>query len=58
MDKQLFIKVQDKETSDKLLENGFVLASFDGTTWTFLNDKNKKMNFDNKKIIYSDKLCF
>lgn len=58
MNKQLFIKVQDKETSDKLLEEGFVLASFDGKTWTFVNDINKSMNFDNKKMIYSDKLCF
>ena len=38
MNKQLFIKVQDKETSDKLLAEGFVLASFDGTTWTFMNN--------------------
>ena len=58
MNKQLFIKVQDKETADKLLAENFVLASFDGTTWTFVNDINKKMNFDSKKMIYSDKLCF
>jgi hypothetical protein len=58
MDKQLFIKVQDKETSEKLLSEGFLLASFDGTTWTFVNDAKKKITFDNKKMVYSDKLCF
>ena len=58
MEKQFFIKTTHKETYEKLLGENFTLVSFDGTVWTFLNDKSKTMNFDSKKIIYSDKLCF
>ena len=58
MEKQLFIKTTDASTYELLLKEGFKLVSFDGTAWTFINDKSKSMNFDNKKIIYSDKLCF
>lgn len=57
MCKKLFIKTQDEDTA-KQLQVYLELLSFDGKTWTFANDKNKSMNFDNKKIIYSDKLCF
>lgn len=58
MDKQFFIKTTHRETFEKLKDEGFTLISFDGTVWTFLNDKSKRMSFDNKEIIYSDKLCF
>lgn len=58
MDKQLFIKTTHRETFEKLQDEGFTLISFDGTVWTFMNDKSKTMNFSNKEIIYSDKLCF
>ena len=58
MEKQFFIKTTHAETYEKLLSEGFVLVSFDGTAWTFLNDKSKTMSFDNKEIIFSDKLCF
>jgi hypothetical protein len=57
MCKKLFIKTQDENTA-KQLKTYLELLSFDGATWIFLNDINKKMNFDSKKIIYSDKLCF
>ena len=58
MDKQLFVKTTDASTYELLLSEGFKLVSFDGTVWTFLNDKSKSMNFNNKNMIYSDKLCF
>ena len=58
MEKQFFIKTTHAETAEKLKEENFTLVSFDGTIWTFLNDKGKSMNFNNKEIIYSDKLCF
>ena len=58
MSKQLFVKTTDKYTSDKLIESGLTLLSFDGKIWTFVNDVNKKYVFDDKKLVYSDKLCF
>ena len=45
MDKQLFVKTTDASTYELLLSEGFKLVSFDGTVWTFLNDKSKSISF-------------
>ena len=58
MSKQLFVKTTDEYTANLLIEQGFTLLSSDGKVWTFVNDVNKKHVFDDKKIIYTDKLCF
>lgn len=58
MSKQLFVKTTDEYTANLLIKQNFTLLSFDGKVWTFVNDVNKKHVFDDKKLIYTDKLCF
>lgn len=55
-----FILVSDKTISDILKQNGYVCVNETDTMCTFMN--NGKLTFsdsiDNKKIVYSNKLCF
>ena len=53
--KQTFIFTSDKETADKLIEEGFVCIEKSNDGWKFINDQN--INFsDNKNIAYTNKL--
>ena len=54
----MFIKTQDEATSDNLKNNGFELIDYTDGTWTFLNNPNCLLTFDNNKIVYSNMLCF
>lgn len=55
MKKLNFIRTSDYETKEKLLQEHFQMIEDGGTYWIFLNDPNKKMNFeDNKTTIYTN----
>lgn len=56
--KAMFIKTQDLETSESLKHAGFELVDYTDGTWTFVNDTNRPLTFDNNKIAYSNMLCF
>lgn len=56
-----FIKTSDKDTADKLLNCGFQLVSNACGIYTFLNQSQKKINFENidvKRIVYANTLFF
>ena len=56
--KAMFIKTKDKETSEKLGKESFQLVDYTNGIWTFINKQDTPLTFDDKKIVYSDKLCF
>ena len=56
--KTMFIKTKDFETSEKLKSEGFKLVDYTNGIWTFVNDINRPLTFDNNKVVYSDMLCF
>ena len=56
--KALFIKTQDFETHESLLESGLKLIDYTNGTWTFMNDPDRPVVFDNNKIVYSNVLTF
>lgn len=53
-----FIKTQDFDTAEDLKKAGFKLVDYTNVTWTFLNNLDCPLTFDNNKITYSNKLCF
>lgn len=56
--KTLFVKTKDKETSEILQSEGFKLVDYTDGTWTFINNQECPLSFDNNKIAYSNMLCF
>lgn len=54
----MFIKTQDLITAEGLNRAGFELVDYNDGTWTFLNNPNCPLTFDNYKIAYSNMLCF
>ena len=56
--KSWFAKTQDETIAKELIAAGFQLVDCANGTWTFMNKPDCLLTFDNKKIIYSDKLCF
>lgn len=55
--KAMFIKTKDFETSENLKKCGFELINYTNGIWTFVNDSNHSLTFDNNKIAYSNMLC-
>lgn len=53
-----FIKTQDLKTYESLLEIGFKLIDCTNGTWTFINNPDCPLTFDNNKVTYSNMLCF
>ena len=56
-----FIVTSDRRSIEELLKLGFQLISIDSTNnnYTFLNDKNIKLDFKDKaKIAFTNKLIF
>lgn len=51
-----FIKTTDKETAQKLRSLGFQEIDFDGSFYTFINNKefSESISFADNKIIYSE----
>lgn len=56
--KTLFIKTKDADTAEELKKSGFELVDSANGTWTFINEPERVLTFDNKKVAYSNKLCF
>ena len=56
--KAMFIKTKDLETSENLKKDGFDLVDYTNGVWTFVNDLNRPLTFENNKVTYSDMLCF
>ena len=56
--KALFIKTQDFDTAESMKNNGFKLVDHTDDTWTFVNDLDCPLTFDNNKITYSNMLIF
>ena len=57
-DKAMFIKTKDQETSEKLKTEGFKLVDYTNGIWTFINDPDGLLVFDDKKVTYSNILSF
>ena len=53
----MFIKTQDLATAEGLGKAGFELIDYQEQTWTFLNNPNCPITFDNNKLAYSNMLC-
>lgn len=53
----MFIKTQDAKTCDELKQAGFELVDCTDGTWTFINNSNCPLTFEDAKITYSNKLC-
>ena len=56
--KALFVKTKDFETSEILKSEDFELIDYTNGIWTFMNNSENPLMFDNKQIVYSDILCF
>ena len=56
--KAMFIKTQDLEMFENLEKSGFDLIDYSNGTWTFINDLDYPLTFNNNKIVYSNTLCF
>lgn len=54
--KAKFIKTQHLKTAEGLKQAGFELVSYTDNTWTFINNPNCPLTFDDK-VVYSNKLC-
>lgn len=51
-----FIKTQDFETAENFKKAGFELVDCTDGTWTFVNNPNCPLTFDNNKFTYSNML--
>ena len=56
--KAMFVKTQDSNTADELKKIGFKLVDYTNETWTFMNNPNCPLTFDNNKVVYTNMLCF
>ena len=46
------------ELAEILKNEGFELIDYTNGIWTFMNNSENLLMFDNKQIVYSDILCF
>ena len=56
-----FIIVQDQDTANKLISNGFQMISKTNDVYTFMNIIPQHFKFDEidiKKLVYTDRLTF
>lgn len=52
-----FIKTQHLKTAEGLTNAGFELLDYQDGTWTFVNNPNCPLTFDDNKFTYSNVLC-
>lgn len=52
-----FIVTTDKETAEKLINNGVILIGHNGQVYTFINNAQNFSNDIAKKIKYTNVLC-
>lgn len=53
-----FCKTQCEYVAKELTEAGYQLIDHSNGVWTFINKTDYPIIFDEKKVTYSDKLCF
>ena len=58
MNNKKFIRCSDKETIENLKKLGFQLVSESNGIAIFVNDTNKSITFDNKKLAYTNNITF
>lgn len=58
MNNKKFIRCSDRETIENLKKLGFQLVSESNGIATFINDTNKSITFDNKKLAYTNNITF
>jgi len=51
-----FIVTTFVDTAERLKEQGFVLVSQSGNTWTFLNSSSLPLSFDLQNVAFTNKL--
>lgn len=56
MNNKKFIRTTDRETIENLKRLGFQLVSESNGVFTFINDTNKPITFDNKKLAYTNNI--
>lgn len=49
-----FIRCSDEDTIQKLIKSGFHLIKKENNVAIFVNDANKKMDFDKSKIAFTN----
>lgn len=52
-----FIKTKDKDTAESMKKLGFDLIDETDGIWTFVNDSNRSLVFEDNKVFYSNMLC-
>ena len=57
MDNKTFVCTSDEETRKKLLAEGLIEVKNSNGVYTFLVNDNAKMNFDKKKVTFTNQLC-
>ena len=55
--KSWFCKTQDENIAKELIESGFELVDCTNGIWTFINNSDSPLTFDNNKVTYSNMLC-
>ena len=58
MNNKKFIRCSDRETIENLKKLGFQLVSESNGIAAFINDTNKSITFDNKKLAYTNNITF
>ena len=51
-----FIVTTFADTAERLQEQGFILVSHSGNTWTFLNSNSLPLSFDLQNVAFTNKL--
>ena len=57
MDNKTFVCTSDEETRKKLLSEGLMEIKNSNGIYTFLVTDSSKMNFDSKKVTFTNQLC-
>lgn len=52
-----FVKTQDEGVANELRAQGFQELSKEDKYFVFINESKKVKTFDEKKVIYTDKIC-
>ena len=52
-----FVKTQHLKTAEGLKSAGFELLNYQNGTWTFINNPDCPLMFDDNKVTYSNMLC-
>lgn len=54
----MFVKTQHLKTAEGLKKAGFELLDYQDGTWTFMNNPDCPLTFEDSNYTYSNVLCF